>query len=126
MALRICDSCTIRPCQYSLLHKGLGPLGLEGRAQFLGSMGDLLDHWELELLVVHLHHMFTTALLIGDGGGMDDLYGAGIRTVASSHFLVKLAHRSIDVHIAELLVHVVRVGAAVVAQPDAVVLHLGW
>ena len=89
-------------------------------------MRDFLDHRELELLVMHLHDMLTTALLIGDGGGMDDLNGAGVRAMASGHLLVELAHRAIDVHVAELLVHVVRICSAVVAQPDAVILHLGW
>ena len=108
-----------------LLHEGLWALGLEGSAQLLGGMGDLSDHRELELPVVHLHDVLSAALLIRDGGGMDDLDRARVCAVAASHLLVKLPNRAVDIHVAKLLVHVVRVGATVIAQPDAIVLHLG-
>mmetsp|Transcript_22090 Transcript_22090/g.41651 ORF Transcript_22090/g.41651 Transcript_22090/m.41651 type:complete len:203 (+) Transcript_22090:63-671(+) len=109
-----------------LLRKGLGALGLESGAELLGSVRELPDDWELELAVMHLHHMLASAHVIWDGRGVDDLDRTRVGSVSASHLLVQLPYSTIDVHVAELLVHVVRVGTAVISQPDAIVLHLGW
>ena len=50
-----------------------------------------------------LQDMLSAALLIRHRGGMDDLDRARVRTVPASHLLVELAHRSVDVHVPELL-----------------------
>lgn len=46
------------------------------------------------------------------------------RTMSTGHILVHGLHGVAARHLAVLLVHVVRAGAGVVAQPDAEVLHL--
>merc|ERR1712216_882666 len=55
---------------------------------------------------------------------MDDLDRSRLRAVATGHLLVHLADSAVDGHVTVLLVHVVRVGAGLVPEPDAVVLGL--
>ena len=74
---------------------------------------------------MHLQDVLAAALLVRDGGRVDDLDRTGVCAVATGHLLVELPNSAVDVHIAELLVHVVSVGTAVIPQPDAIVLHLG-
>ena len=69
---------------------------------------------------MHLLDLLAAALLGLQDGRVDDLDGVGARTVPASHLLVHVAYRDVAV----VLVHVVRVRAALVAQPDAVVVHL--
>lgn len=56
--------------------------------------------------------------------GLDDLDRALTGAVAAVHLLVELVDGADEGGVAELLVHVVGAAARVVAEPDAVVLHV--
>mmetsp|Transcript_8627 Transcript_8627/g.18937 ORF Transcript_8627/g.18937 Transcript_8627/m.18937 type:complete len:204 (+) Transcript_8627:99-710(+) len=111
----------LRGCSADERH---GAVGLEGGAVLLGQERDLPDDRELQLRVVHLLDVVAPARGGRDRRGVDDLDGARVGTVAAGHLGVELADGAVDGDVAVLLVHVVRVGAGLVAQPDAVVLHL--
>mmetsp|Transcript_65084 Transcript_65084/g.180508 ORF Transcript_65084/g.180508 Transcript_65084/m.180508 type:complete len:233 (+) Transcript_65084:1-699(+) len=106
------------------LHEGHWPLGCVERAQLLFHEWEFCHDGELQLCVVHLLDMLTSTLRSGQCRCVDDLDGARLCAVAPGHLRVHLAHGTVDVDVAVLLVHVVRVRAALVAQPDAVVLDL--
>ena len=72
----------------------------------------------------HLRHMLALALGGHQRGRVDDLDCVRVRTVPARHLGVHLADRAVDGYVTELLVHVVGVRAALVAQPDAVIFHL--
>ena len=99
-------------------------MGLEGRAVLLRQDRDLPDNRELQRGVMHLLHVVAPARGGRDRRGVDDLDGARVSTMAARHLRVELADGAVDGHVTVLLVHVVRVRAGLVAQPDTVVLHL--
>mmetsp|Transcript_120564 Transcript_120564/g.346377 ORF Transcript_120564/g.346377 Transcript_120564/m.346377 type:complete len:221 (-) Transcript_120564:7-669(-) len=106
-------------------HECHRPPGLEGGAQVLSDHRQFADDGVLQGVVVHFGDVVALALGRLQGGGVNDLDRVGVGPVAAGHLRIHLAHGAVDVHVTVLLVHVVRVGAALVAQPNAVVLHLG-
>merc|ERR1712154_351017 len=68
--------------------------------------------------------MVTPALRRLDDCSVDNLNSPRICAVAACHLLIHLTDSTIERDVAILLVHVVRVGAALVAKPDGVVLDL--
>mmetsp|Transcript_123070 Transcript_123070/g.348803 ORF Transcript_123070/g.348803 Transcript_123070/m.348803 type:complete len:225 (+) Transcript_123070:98-772(+) len=109
------------PCS---LREGLRARRLEGGAKPFVDERPLPDDRELQLRVVHLLHMISPALRWCENCGVDDLNAPWLRTVPTCHFAVHLADSAVDGDVAVLLVHVVRVRAAVVPEPDGVVFHL--
>merc|ERR1719436_2296442 len=105
-------------------HESHRPRGLEGGPELLGHKRQLRDHRELHLGIMHLQGMISPARTGWDGRGMYDLDGAWLSAVAPSHLLVQLADGAIDRDIAELFVHVVRIRAAFIPEPDAIVFDL--
>jgi hypothetical protein len=75
---------------------------------------------------VELLGVVPLAQLEMDCGGLDDLDARGSHAVARSHLSVHLLHCTIQSGVTVLLVHVVVAGPALVAQPDAIVLDIGW
>ena len=57
-----------------------------------------------------------------DCGGLDDLNAREPHSMARSHLGVHLLHSTVERGVAELLVHVVVPGSALVTEPDTVVL----
>ena len=78
--------------------------------------------WELDLGLCVLHSIHTLQVSSLNGSGTDDLNGARATTVSASHFIVELRDSPSEPDIAELAVHVVSSRAALVTQPDTIVL----
>merc|ERR1740117_451306 len=113
-------------CRSRSSDEGARAFGLEGSTVLLAHQWHLPDNRELQPLLVHLHHVVAAALGGWQHRRVDDLDAAWLSAVTTSHFSVQLAHSTVDGDVSEFLVHVVRVGAALVPKPDAVVLHLRW
>lgn len=111
--------------QSSLTTERAGLRREEGRSELL-RLGAVLAVRESELQVLVREHdvLVSSQLLIRHHSGLDDLDRSVASTVRSGHLLVALLHSAEERSVTVLLVHVVRAGAGVVAQPDAVVLHL--
>merc|ERR1719433_146524 len=122
-AQRACDL-TSGQLAMSSADKRRGPLGFVRGAVLVWLQRALGDNWELQLRIVHLNHMVAPALGRLDDCSIDDLNCPWVRPVATSHLLEHLAHCTVERDVAVLLVHVMGVGAALVPQPDGVVLHL--
>ena len=111
--------------QNSLTTECAGLLGEEGRSELLRLRAVLaVRQSELHVLVREHDVLVSSQLLIGHHSSLDDLNRSVASTVGSGHLLVALLHSAEESSITVLLVHVVSAGAGVVAQPDAVVLHL--
>merc|ERR1719330_300041 len=105
-------------------HECHGSLGLVCRTVFVRNQGHLPHYRELQFGIVHLDDMVTPALRRLDDRGVDNLNRTWICLMFACHILIHLAHCAIQCDITELLVHVVRVCATLVPQPDGIVLHL--
>ena len=77
---------------------------------------------ELDVLLGELHAVDAAEVLGAEGGRPDDLDGPGTAAVAAGHLVVQLGDGASEGQVAELAVHVVRAGAGVITEPDAVVL----
>merc|ERR1711997_1058072 len=103
-----------------LLEVCVGPVSLGDGSALLGHP---LGERELDLGVVHLHHVGTAALSSGNNLHTDDLDSVGTGSVSSSHVPVALSDSLGDGEVPVLSVHVVGAGPGVISQPDAEVLH---
>ena len=111
------------PISLSTERAGLG--GEEGRSELLRLRAVLaVRKSELQVLVREHDVLVSSQLLVRHHGGLDDLDRSVASAVRSGHLLVALLHSTKERRVTVLLVHVVSAGAGVVAQPDAVVLHL--
>lgn len=96
----------------------------------VGRSHDTVRKRELQVLSslgqvhVELGNTLAPALRVLDGGGTDDLDGAGSGAVATGHVLVHGVNGAGEADIAVLTVHIGGTAARVVLHPDAVVLDV--
>merc|ERR1711973_468491 len=89
----------------------------------LGSLGhDSSWEWELDVWIVHLFVLWSSALVGFDLFGSENLDGTWSSSMSSGHFSVHLGDGEWEGHISVLSVHVLTGGSGVVPDPDAVVL----
>jgi len=109
---------------YGSAHKSHWSVSLVCCPESLDCHWHFPHNWELQLGIVHLLHMFASALTSRENGSVDYLDGARLGTVAACHLRVHLADGTIDGNVTVFLVHVVRVGTALIPEPHSVVLYL--
>lgn len=85
-------------------------------------MLDSLGQRELDLGVVELLHLRSTAIRGLHDLHLDYLYGVGARAMTGTHVSVALRHRPANGEVSVLPIHVVCTGSGVIPQPDPEVL----
>jgi len=111
---------------FHLLKEGGGSHSGKGTVTqcLLSSFSGCYAVWqgELDLGLGKLHGVFALEVLRCDRGRSNDLDGARSCAVTARHFVVELADGTRQSGVSEFTVHVVGSTAAVVAQPNAVIL----
>jgi hypothetical protein len=93
----------------------------------LGFLGhDSSWEWELDVRVVHLFVLWSSALVRFDLFSSEDLDGTWSSSMPGGHFSVHLGHGQWERDVSVLSVHVLTGTPGVVPDPDAVVLDASW
>merc|ERR1712084_185915 len=101
---------------------GVGSAGAESSGA-LGLLGQNSSwEWELDVGVVHLLVLGSSALVGLDLLGAEDLDGAWSSSMSAGHLSVHLGDGEWEAHVSVLSVHVLAGGSRVVSDPDTVVL----
>jgi len=107
---------------FSCLEFGVGTSG--GESRLVQTLRNAAGQRELDLAIVKLFHMGSSALVGLQHIDLDDLNAVGPGSVAGTHVTIALGDGGRDGQVTVLAVHVVSAAAGVVAQPDAEVLDL--